>query len=312
MTDPITIAGAPKAPRRVARSSTRGRKLRLRRAVPLRQAALSAFKSVVSNARRIAAAAAQNPEEAVHEYRKSVRRARAIVALLRPTLGRSAARGIAERLRGAFRETSVLRDNDVLFATMNGLAGEDPALLAEAAELAARIGDEKDAPASVEVLRRSALHLAALPAALDVLLPPDFSTSDLEAGLARSYRRTRQALERAVETRDDADFHAWRKREKELRYQVELLASGGSNPLKRREKALGELARELGEVTDLMVLRRKLEALAGPGEPGQDRPLIEKARGVARQRADDLLSREPTLFGETPRAFARQVLAERG
>jgi CHAD domain-containing protein len=273
---------------------------------------LAAFRRIIATSRRIANAAAQNPEEAVHEYRKSVRRARAIVALLRPALGRAAARGMVEHLRSAFRETSVLRDNDVLFSTMNGLAGDDPVLFVEAAEFAARLGEGKEKPNPAKVLRRAALHLKPLPAALEVTLPPEYSTPDLEEGLARSYRRTREALDRAIQTREDADFHDWRKREKELRYQLELLTFGGSRALKRREKVLGELARELGEVTDLAVLRRELEEHAGPGEPGHSEQLIDRARALGRQRADLLLSRGPELFSETPRAFARQVLAERG
>jgi CHAD domain-containing protein len=272
---------------------------------------LSAFRAIVSGARRIASAAASNPGEAVHEYRKSVRRARSVVALLRPSLGRVASRGLVEHLGSAFRETSVLRDNDVLFATLNGLAGDDATLFVEAAEFAARAGEANERPNPVKVLRRAALNLKPLPAAMEVLLPAGFSTPDLEEGLSRSYRRTRQALDLAIQTRSDADFHEWRKREKELRYQLELLASGGSKPLKRREKALGELAQALGAVTDLFVLCREIEA-SGPSDPGRADALLLRARALARQRADELLARGAELFRDAPRDFALQVLAERG
>jgi CHAD domain-containing protein len=309
--DPVPITAAPAAPRR-KRSSTRGAKLSLRRGRPLRDAMLTAFKGIVLAARRIAAAAEENPEEAVHEYRKSIRRARSLLALLRPSLGRTATRGLAEELKAAFRETSLLRDGDVLFATMNGLAGDDPVLFVEAAEFAARAGSGPKKANPVKVLRRAAPLLKPLPAALQVTLPRDFSIPDLELGLLRSYRRSRQALDKALETRADADFHDWRKRVKELRYQIELLASSGSRELKRREKSLGELARELGSVTDLMVLGRELEALATPAETGFAETLRERSRTLGRQRADELLSRGPAVFALEPRAFARQVLAERG
>jgi CHAD domain-containing protein len=311
VTDPIAIVGAPAPPRR-ARPSTRGAKLRLRRGLSLRDAMLASFKSIVLAARRIASAAAENPEEAVHEYRKSVRRARSLLALLRPALGRTTTNGMVEQLRGAFRETSLLRDRDVLFATLNGLAGDDPVLFVEAAEFAARVGEEKGGPNPAKVLRRSAVHLKPLPAALEVTLPREYSTPDLERGLARSYRRTRQALERAIETRAEADFHDWRKRVKELRYQVELLSSAGSRELRRRERALGELAKELGSVTDLTVLCSRLEApAAAPGAGGSEK-LVEKTRALARERADALLTRGAETFAEIPRTFALQVLAERG
>jgi CHAD domain-containing protein len=312
VSDPIAIAGVPAAPRRGARSSTRGAKLRLRRGIPLREAVLGAFRRILSTARRIASAAASNPVEAVHEYRKCVRRARAIVALLRPALGRAAARGLSDHLRSAFRETSVLRDSDVLFGTLSGIAGDDAELFVEAAEFAARMEKQKDGADAVKVLRRSAVQLQPLTAAMEVVLPPAFSTPDLERGLARSYRRTRQALEHAVETRVPSDFHEWRKREKELRYQLELLASGASRLLRHREKALGDLAQELGAVTDLNVLCRELETAPASSDAGNAGKLVERVRALSRQRADELLTRGSELFRDSPRDFALQVLAERG
>src|SRR5262249_40131154 len=210
-----------------------------RRGVPLREAVLSAFKGAVLAARRIASAAEENPEEAVHEYRKSIRRARSLLALLKPSLGHTASRGIVEQLRTSFRETNVLRDRDVLFGVLSDIAGDDPAMFVDAAELTARLAQGKGGARPAKVVRRSVPIPKPLPPALEVTLPREFSTPDLERGLVRSYRRTKGSLERAVETRSDADFHDWRKRVKELRYQIELLASTGSRELKRRGKALG-------------------------------------------------------------------------
>jgi len=286
--------------------------LKLRRGVPLRDAILSAFIGVVRAARRIAAWAEENPEQAVHEYRKSIRRARSVLALLRPSLGRTATRGMTEELRRAFRDTGLLRDRDVLFATLSGLAGEDPVLFVEAAEFAARLSEGPDRPAPAKTLRGAAAILKAVPSALEVTLPRDYSTPDLERGLTRTFRRTRQSLARAVETKSDVDFHEWRKRVKELRYQVELLASSGSRALKRREKALGELARELGGITDLSVLCRELEALIQPAPDGQGPKLLAKGRELVRHRSDEMLSRGAELFADSPRDFALRILAERG
>ena len=277
----------------------------------MRDAILSAFSGVIRSARSLAAAAAQDPEKAVHEYRKSIRRARSLLALLRPSLGGTATRGITEELKRAFHDTGLLRDRDVLVATLSGLA-DDPVLFVEAAEFAARLSEGPDRPPSAQTLQGAAPILKPLPAALEVTLPRDYSTPDLERGLTRTYRRTRQALERAVETKTDADFHEWRKRLKDLRYQIELLASSGSRVLKSREKALGELARDLGAVTDLSVLCREIETLSPPPLDGQRPKLLEKGRELVRQRADTLLARGTELFGDSPRDYALKVLAERG
>ena len=308
--NPISIAGAPAARRRT--TNRRGGGLRLRRHVPLREGLLSAFSGILLVARRHATAASVDPKRAVHDFRKSIRRARSVVALLRPALGRTAADGLAEELRQAFRDTGDLRDSDVLTATLAAVSGDDPELFVEAAEVAARLGANPKSADSGKIVRKALPILRRLPAALEVILPREYSTPDLEGGLTRSYRRSHRAWIQARDSRTDADFHEWRKRAKELRYQVELLASTGSPSLKAREKALGALARELGEVTDMSMLCRQIETLAAEGGSGIASRLLARGRALVRERSDALLSRGGEFFSEPPRAFALKVLAERG
>src|SRR4029077_6191147 len=96
--------------------------------------------------------------------------------------------------------------------------------------------------------------------------PESFSMEDLDRGLTRSARRVQETLARAAETRTDADFQEWRKRVKELRYQVEMLASSGSAAIKKREKRLSELAEDLGDATDLILLEAALQRRAAAAE----------------------------------------------
>jgi CHAD domain-containing protein len=317
--NPIPIAGKrderPKSGRRTSRN-----KLRLRRHVPLREAILGAFSGILLVARRCAATAAAEPAPSVHDFRKSLRRARSIIALLRPALGNTAVRGLTEELRSAFRKTNDIRDGDVLAATLAGLAGDDPELFVEAAEVAARLSAGPKAPDPESVLREAIPILRKLPAALEVTLPREYSTPELELGLARGYQRAQRAWVEASTSRTDTDFHEWRKRVKELRYQIELLASTGSPSLKARERPLGTLARELGEVTDQSLLCVQIEALdgaagagTGAGEGvGTPSRLLERARAVVRERSNALLAEGGPFFSDSPRIFARKVLAERG
>lgn len=306
----MSIAGAPAALRRT--TNRRGGGLRLRRHVSLREGLLSAFSGILLVARRHAGAASLDPTRAVHDFRKSIRRARSVIALLRPALGRTATRGLAEELQRAFRDTGDLRDGDVLTATLAAVSGDDPELFVEAAEVAARLGANPKSADPGKVVRKALPILRRLPAALEVILPREYSTPDLERGLTRSYRRSQRAWTQAEQSRTDSDFHEWRKRVKELRYQVELLASTGSPSLKAREKALGALARELGEATDISMLCRQIEALAADGGSGIASRLLERGRALVRERSDGLLSRGGEFFAEPPRAFALKVLAERG
>ncbi len=163
-----------------------------------------------------------------------------------------------------------------------------------------------------ETLASGIRALAGLPAALDVVLDPHFSAQDLERGLMRSRRRERRALARARETGRDADLHDWRKRVKELRYQLELFASTGSRELKKREKALGQLAQDLGNVTDLIVLRSEIGRRQQEGTVPPAPALIERMARLSSLRSGEILERGARLFEDDPKLFARQVIGERG
>jgi CHAD domain-containing protein len=294
------------APRR------RAGKLRLPRGTPLREGMVAAFTRILGAARRCAKAAENDPVGAVHEYRKSIRRARALVSLLRPALGKTAASGLRSELRRAFGETGPLRDADILLASLRSVPAEDSEREPIEAALERERAGRPGAAETADLLRRGGRILSSLPSALRVMLPASFSVSDLERGLARSDRRTRKALKTATASGDTADFHEWRKRAKELRYQIELLASTGSRELKKREKALGNLAQELGEVTDLIVLRAEIARRRQDGSLPPAPALDERLDGTIRERSGELLRRGVELFTESPAAFARQVLADRG
>jgi CHAD domain-containing protein len=306
---PSRAAAAPRVVKRQARGSAR-RKLAMRRGVPLREATLLAFGGILAMARSTVRRVASDPEAAVHDYRKSIRRARAIIALLRPALGRRAAAGIAAELRRAFGDTSALRDGHVLAATLETVEAHDPARPSILHALA-REGSGDDARAA-GVLAAGVDILRPLPDVLRVTLPPAFSMDDLARGLARSWRRVQRTLGEAGTTGLPDDFHEWRKRAKELRYQVEMLASTGSAELKRREKTLATLAEELGRVTDLIVLDK---ALADRQRVGTlpEAPALSEAIGAAIVgRSLELIARGEALFAEAPADFARKILAERG
>lgn len=308
--DPPPPTPAPSRLVKKARRRVSRRRLKAPRGLSLREAVLSAFTSIIATARGTVRHVALSPEEALHDFRKSVRRARALVSLLRPALGRTAARGLGGELRNAFQATGVLRDADILIATLSTVASDDAAR--RVIERALERERSGDASRAAETLGAGNRTLRPLPDVLRVTLPQDFSMDDLARGLARSCRRVRATLVQAAETGSDADFHGWRKRVKELRYQVELLASTGSAELKRREKALAALAEELGKVTDLIVLQAALAERERAATIPEAPALREAIRTTIDARSSELVERGTAFFTESPADFARQVLAERG
>lgn len=290
-----------------------GGKLRLPRRRPLREGILKAFARSLGVARRAARASSQDPVAAVHEYRKALRRARAVVSLLVPTLGRRAVRGLAGHLRAGFAVTSAFRDADILLEALARVSSvpEDD-LARHAIQVALELEQRRSRAETESTLAKGLASVAALPGALDVVLDPDFSAQDLERGLLRSRRRERKALAAALGSGGSEDFHEWRKRVKELRYQIELLASTGSRELKKREKRLAELAQALGGVTDLTVLAREIERRRDEGTVPPAPALVDRLRALASERTSELMESGKELFEEDPRLFARQVMAERG
>jgi CHAD domain-containing protein len=287
-----------------------GRKLAMRRSSTLRESVLLAFARTIRYARSVARRAGDDPEEAIHEYRKSVRRARAVIALLRPALGRKAAAGISRELRRAFAETGTLRDSDVLLGTLRRVEESDPAR----SEIETILGREsvQDSKKATRALEQGREILRPLPDALRVVLPESFSMEDLDRGLTRSARRVQETLARSEETRTDADFHEWRKRVKELRYQVEMLASSGSVAIKKREKRLSDLAEDLGEATDLILLEAALQRRIGAAEIPDAPALTGGIHSRIAESVRTLTARGREVFDEPPAAYARQLLAERG
>ena len=164
--------------------------------------------------------------DAVHEARKSTKRARAVLALV------GGDRVPAGRVRDAARALAPLRDADVLRA------------LADRHRL--------EAPPPVEAPIRAAAAAAALDHLAEARrsLPTarlSSSVEELWASVARSWRRARRA------ERQEADLHELRKASKRVLHQLEVVAElrPGTRPLAAALEALQE---DLGDHHDLVLL----------------------------------------------------------
>lgn len=282
------------------------RKLSLDPALPLAAGLERALAGVIAHALRCAERAEGSPEASVHSFRKSIRRSRGVVKLLRAHLPRRVRRRLEHELRAAVRGTSFLRDADVLLGVIEAVTAESGAgsptpLLAHLHGRRAQTHDPQQVAAA---LREGAATLATLPARFGAALAP-LGAGDLVRALRESHRRARRAWRRAACTRDDDAVHALRKRVKELRYQLELLGPPGGEL--EALPALGALAEELGAVTDRMVLREYLRVHARDIAAGTA-PLEQHLDRDIAARVDAALARAAGPLGEKPKAFARRQL----
>jgi CHAD domain-containing protein len=223
----------------------------------LKDACVAGFEAVLRYAAESLSRAHEDPVTAVHEYRKSLRRARSLLRMLRPSMSRRARRQIDVPLKEAHRSMSNSRDLAVIHDTFRELA-ESTGL--EAPAISAALDDKR--PAKIGLGAKPLRDPDDLVDLLAARLDPDLSIEDLGRGLASTYRRARRELARTLTVSDPAHVHALRRRCKDLNYQLEALVSRDNRKrLTETRKRLSRLASELGVITDLYQLQSSIAAL---------------------------------------------------
>jgi len=241
-------------------------------------------------------------EKAVHEFRKSVRRARSLVKLLRDGHAGFGDRRITPMLRSAFRATNELRDTHVLEGIAKGVRDfTTPDIYEFVMPLLASTPASED-----DVMRILNAQIPILKDAVSQFhrsFPADFNRKHLRRGYRASYARTRKRIETFQEDRGDDAFHDLRKRIKELRYQIEMLVGFEEEFLESTHEGLVKTAKAFGEVTDLMVLRDYLREYIQEAEPWADALSAE-----IEVQQETCTSDVRALLSQTPRQFARRVI----
>ena len=276
---------------------------------PPRDGVVEAFRQVIRYARGMTSVVFSEPETAVHEYRKSIRRLRALVKLIRGHSRGQVARTLDRELRDAVRPTSGLRDSHVLLATLRGLPVEASGMRTEAyltQTFESECTEGAEAGREAHILLEVTPRLDGLTPRLEESLPADLTADDLVDAWCQSYRRARRSARRARGGSGDA-IHSWRKRVKELRYQLELVRERAGPELITRQKAFARLAQALGDVTDLLVLEEALRDRRRALAPRKIGKLRRRIRRERQRRFEAILADEATVFEERPRDLARAI-----
>jgi len=248
---------------------------------------------------------------AVHELRKSFKRMRGLLRLVR---GRQmgAARELRRTLADAARQLSGARDQAAQAEAMDDLmakAGVTPAV--SKAALRALAPAEQAADGDALARNRAALILLiercqeASPRLAGSLRP-----KALLAALAEDYEKARSAGQEA--DIDDAEsLHELRKTVVNHRYQMELLTPFWPAQGKLWEAELQRLREKLGKHHDLAVLIEQLEA-APPSTVARRKwhtPLHDAAKARQQRLAVSAMRLHARLFAERPKAFRRRLAA---
>jgi CHAD domain-containing protein len=247
---------------------------------------------------------------AVHEARKSVKKVRAIAAFLTQA-GAKLPRRDRKRLKSAARALSKVRDSTAIIDTFDRVRRRYPKQLPEHTYGILRRGlvaarDRNEARAQRDgVVAEAVERLEKTRKSANEWTSPSVKWSGTMEIVTDSYRRSRQAMERARVTGQSATLHRWRKELKTLWYQLRLASPlmTGVAPLIAKLK---RLQTELGDDHNLVVLAATLRGCRDlrsmRAEIRQVDRLAARMRQPLRRRAFALGRR---LHLRKPKAFAR-------
>lgn len=245
--------------------------------------------------------------DAVHGARKDMKKLRTVLRLLRDELPKDVYEQEMQCYREAARALSAARDAEVKLATLDDLAGRTGELPGEAVEAWRQILD-RDREAAVNLSGDEQAVTDRLEAGLARIegwrLEGD-SWQVMDGGLRRAYRRGRRAMRAADVYPSETHFHQWRKRAKDLWYELQLVSGAWSETLEPLADEAHRLSDLLGDHHDLAVLRADLhERRLGEAETRALEAVIDaRQTGLAREA----FALGHRLYAERPKAFSRRL-----
>lgn len=234
----------------------------------------------------------------VHAMRKSVKKLRGLIRLVRPGFDDFASENAA--LRDAARLLAPLREASVARQTLDALLPGTGLSRADADALRAVLDPGGPAADPVGPLAEFDARMAALRKRLRGWSVRGAGFSAFEGGLDRTLRSVRKDLDAALTGAEAEALHDWRKRVKDHWYQARILAPIWPEAMAAHAAAADRLGEALGDHHDLEDLVARLSARApGPGGTNPAEPVIAAAR-----------TRQAALLAEAS-ALGRRLFTER-
>ncbi len=277
----------------------------LRDPLELRAKLIGEFNAAVQAAREAAANIDDNSAQAVHESRKALRRARAVLSMVESALPKRERRAVKKALQEARRSLSMVRDHAVAPETLGALTLSDDdrdtakRVLDNAAEAIPPTAETK------QLLGEAAARAAAQAEALEAALSLQVSWDDVCQGIRKLYGEARRA--RRASKASKGWFHAWRRRAKELAAALDFVAhQAGPRALAVHSEIEG-INDTLGPAVDLIMIREFIET-HGLGLTPES---IKHLRDTVDSHLDDLMKSGRKVGRDTfempPRKFEKRI-----
>lgn len=246
--------------------------------------------------------------ESIHEARKSVKKVRALLRLVRGGLGKKFYR----RENGAFREIahalSDYRDVEVQLKTLDKLRQRGRTPATNNFE-----GLRRDLLKRHErLLRESRSRKKALRADLETARkrvkkwPANrLKRSDICLGIKKIYKRGGKAMAIAEQSRTMEDLHEWRKRVKDLWYQLRVIQPLCPQVMSRFVDQMERLSDDLGDDHDAVMLMEAAKGSKLSTEESEALARMIEARRAGLQTSAFKLGRH--AYAEKPGAFVSRI-----
>ena len=250
----------------------------------------------------------------IHEMRKTCKKLRALLRMIRPALDEDSFLALNRKIRDFARQLAALRDNKVMLDTLDQIARHFAPVLHEQALApvfeALRHSTEKPADAVVVAPEPAAMQTQ-LTDILAAASQTDYSRIDIETlldGIVDCYRRGRRALSRMEASPDTDNGHALRRLAKYQYYQLRMLVAWNETGLKCAISDFHQLEDTLGKDHDLAVLE---DALVTQPEICPDQVRRQLLHALIESRRIALLSKAlriaRKLYRVKPGKYRRQL-----
>jgi len=226
----------------------------------VRSAFVHEFVAAAEAVRNAAAGVDKSAAEAIHDCRKALRRARAVLAVIGDALPKSERRAVRAALQQSRRGLSAARDHTVAPETLHQLPLDDAdratatAVLANAAQAVPPVSDIK------HVLLECATSATAQAAAIDAALPQELPWSGVASGIRSVYAAARRARREAKKSK--RAFHEWRRRSKELGYQLDIIKTYAGSRVEVLSTEVDAASDTQSPAVDLIMVREFVQTYA--------------------------------------------------
>ena len=236
--------------------------------------------------------------EAIHCARKDIKRVRAVLRMGRTHIAEKELRRFSELLRETASHLAAPRDAYVKVKTLKALAAHFKGQLAPRSlrHIRSRLRYDFDE----EMRRFAGQKKAKAVERVLIRLTKEFEGLEVDGkgwkaigpGVKAAYGKGRIAWQRAQIELAPEDFHRWRKRAKDLWYQVTLLRPVWPEQMDAMAHELETLSEYLGDDHDLFVLQQFLPLKC---ESDAERRELEVLHGLIEERQRELRAAALTL-----------------